>query len=63
MGVIRLTGTLTCAAGEADALRAALPAHVRPGRAGPEAHQARTRASGRWRATGHMAREFTQPEA
>jgi len=35
MGVIRLTGTLRCAPGEAEALRSALPEHVRLSRAEP----------------------------
>lgn len=35
MGVIRLSGTMTCAPGEAAALRAALPDHVRLSRAEP----------------------------
>ncbi|MBC7164542.1 MAG: antibiotic biosynthesis monooxygenase [Roseovarius sp.] len=35
MGVIRLTGTLTCAPEEAAPVRAALPAHIRQSRAEP----------------------------
>jgi len=35
MGVIRLTGTLTCGLGEAAAVRAALPEHIRLSRAEP----------------------------
>jgi len=35
MGVIRLTGTLSCAPEEAEGVRAALPAHVRLSRAEP----------------------------
>lgn len=84
--MIRLTGTLTCARGEAGAVRDALPAHVALSRAEPgclsfdvtetapgvfavsetftdraafDAHQARTRASKWWQATGHMTRDFT----
>ena len=35
MGVIRLTGTLTCALEEAETVRAALPEHIRLSRAEP----------------------------
>ncbi|MFB9150516.1 putative quinol monooxygenase [Roseovarius ramblicola] len=35
MGVIRLTGTLTCARDDAHAVRAALPDHIRLSRAEP----------------------------
>ncbi len=35
MGVIRLTGTLTCAPAEAETVRAALPEHIRLSRAEP----------------------------
>lgn len=35
MGVIRLTGTLTCAPEEVAAVRAALPEHIRLSRAEP----------------------------
>jgi len=35
MGVIRLTGTLTCASEEAETVRAALPEHIRLSRAEP----------------------------
>jgi quinol monooxygenase YgiN len=35
MGVIRLTGTLTCAPEAAEGVRAALPAHIRLSRAEP----------------------------
>jgi quinol monooxygenase YgiN len=35
MGVIRVSGTLACPPGEAEALRAALPAHIRLSRAEP----------------------------
>ena len=89
MGVIRLAGRMTCAADEADILRAALPEHIRLSRAEPgciafdvtetapcvftlsesfanraafDAHQARSRASAWWRATGHLPRDFDLTE-